>query len=192
MNLTEPTDVEGAKRKNIIEIALSFTAMIRIFTEGSKKDLSAKLEELFLSLFETHNCDDYEVRHRSFCEWFTQTIRTAEKTLKNGKVQPGGQSSYGKAAKVLDIAIKVYVDYCAQPTPEVAERIVPLLHGAIDTPILGHLKKSNATGKIRATTIKGLDQEAYLDLQSQLFAESRARKLYPVQYDDILWRSLSR
>ena len=43
-----------------------------------------------------------------------------------------------------------------------------------------------------ATTIKGLDREAYQDLQSQLFAESLACKLHPVQYDDILWRSLSR
>jgi hypothetical protein len=92
---------------------------------------------------------------------------------------------------VLDVAIKVYVYYCAQPTPEIAERIVPFLHGAIDTAIMLHLKKSNgARCNIRATTIKKLDEKAYLALQSLVLAESVDRKVHPVQYDDILWRWL--
>jgi hypothetical protein len=93
----------------------------------------------------------------------------------------------------LDVAIKVIVYYCAKPTPEVAERIVPFLHGAIDMAIMKHLKKARcARGKIRATTIKKLDEAAYQALQSLLLAESFARKLQPVQYDDILWRRLNR
>jgi hypothetical protein len=99
---------------------------------------------------------------------------------------------------MLDVAIKVYVYYCAQPTSEVAERIVPFLHGAIDTAILKDLKKSKlARGDIPATTIKDLDGEAYQALQS-LLAKSQAeswpeslRNLHPVQYDDILWRRLN-
>jgi hypothetical protein len=68
-----------------------------------------------------------------------------------------------------------------------------MLHGAIDTPIMNHLKKSECiTSKIRATTIKGLDEEAYQALQALVLAESLACKLYPVQYDDILWRRLNR
>src|SRR6266849_7017635 len=142
MNSTEPPDVEGTKRKNVIEMALGFTAMMRIFAKESKKRIAEKLEEFFLSLAEIHNRDDYEVHHRSFCVWFTQNIRSAEKTLKNASVHAERSSSYGQAAKILDVAVKVYAYYCAQPTPEVAKRIVPWLHGAIDTAILKYLKKS--------------------------------------------------
>ena len=187
MNSTEPLHVDETKRKNIIEMALAFTAMIRIFAKESKKPVVEKLEELFLSLAEVRNRDDYEARHRSFCLWFTQNIKM--------NAQPGGSSSYGQAAKILDVAIKVYVSYCALPTQEVADRIVPFLHGAIDTAILKHLKTCKcAPGEIRATTIKELDEEAYQALQS-LLVDSRPeslRNLYPVQYDDILWRWFAR
>ena len=37
LNSTEPPDIEGTKRKNIIEMALGFTAMIRIFAKDSKE-----------------------------------------------------------------------------------------------------------------------------------------------------------
>ena len=191
--LTQLPDIEGTKRKNIIEMALGFTAMIRIFSKGSKAKIEAQLEELFSSLAEIGTRDDYEGRHRSFCEWFAREIWTAEKTLPNGKPQPSQQSSYGQAAKVLDIAIKVYVYYCAQPTAEIAQRIVPFLNGAVDTPIMKALKKSKyATATIRATTIKGVDVTAYQALQALVLAESRARKMHPVQYDDIMWRKLNR
>ena len=43
MNSTEPPDVEGTKRKNIIEMALAFTAMIRIFAKESKKPVVTTL-----------------------------------------------------------------------------------------------------------------------------------------------------
>ncbi len=152
MNSTESPDVAGIKRKNIIEMALDFTAMIRIFAKDSKARIAEKLEEFFLSLAEIQDRDDYEARHRYFCEWFKENIRTAEKKLKNGSVHSGGASSYGQAAKILDVSSKVFVYYCAQPTPEIAERIVPLLHGAIDTAIMKHLKKSKAARcRIRGT-----------------------------------------
>ena len=93
-------------------MALEFTAMIRIFIEGSKGHIVTKLEEFFHGLDKIRNPDDYEARHRSFCEWFTQNVPAAEKKLKNARVQPREPSSYGQAAKVLDIAIKVYVYYC--------------------------------------------------------------------------------
>lgn len=74
--------------------------------------------------------------------------------------------------------------------------MLPLLHGAIDTRILKHLKqlkKSKCAGsEVAATTIKGLDEEAYRALQVVLLAEGRARKLLPVEYDDILFRQLNR
>jgi hypothetical protein len=193
LKLTELRDTESTKRRNIIEMALGFTAMMRVFSEGSKVKIEAQLAGLFSGLGRIRTHHDYEGCHQSFCEWFTREIRTAERKLKNGKVQQSHAASYGQGAKVLDIAIKVCVYYCAQPTAEDAERIVPLLHGAVDTPIMKHLKKSKyATTTIRATTIKQVDKTSYQALQSIVLAESRACKIQPVQYDDVMWRQLNR
>jgi hypothetical protein len=193
VNILQRPDFEGAKRKNIIEMALDFTGMMRIFSKRSKAKIRMKLEELFSQLTDIRTGNDYQALHQSFCEWFILQIPNAEKRLKNGKVQPSRPSSYGQAAKVLDIAIKVYVYYCALPSLEIAQRIVPFLNGAVDTPILNHLKTVRcAIGSIRATTIQGIDQSTYLELQSLLLAKSGDHHMHPVQYDDVLWRQLNR
>ena len=191
--MTHQFDVEGTKRKNIIGMALGFAAMLRVFSKRSKVQIEVRLEEFFSRLPEIGTSNDYEDLHRSFCEWFTREIRTAEKRPKNGNVRPSQPSSYGQAAKVLDIATKVYVYYCAQPNAEIAQRIMPFLKGAIDTPIMRYLKQSKfATTTICATTIQGVDERAYHALQSVVLAESLAHKMYPVQLDDILWRKFNR
>jgi len=48
--LTERPDIEGIKRKNIIDMALGLTAMTRIFSVRSK--VEAQLEVVFASLAE--------------------------------------------------------------------------------------------------------------------------------------------
>lgn len=106
---TEQSDAELAKTKNIVEIAFDFTAMTRVFLKGSKTEIVLKLEKHFSSLAKINSREDYEAFHRRFCEWFTREIRTAEKKLKNGRAQKSEAASYGHAAKVFDIAIKVYV-----------------------------------------------------------------------------------
>ena len=191
--MTELVDSDSAKTKNIIDMALGFTAMMRIFSEGSKPKIEQKLEDLFDNLENINTCNEYEACHQEFCIWFTHKIQTAGKKTRNGGFRPGQPASYGQGAKVLDIAIKVYVYYCSQPTPVIAERLLPLLHGAIDVKIMNHLKKSTGEGAtIRATTIKEVDEHGYQVLQSLVLAGSLSWKVHPVQYDDILWRRLNR
>lgn len=158
--MTELVDSDSAKTKNIIDMALGFTAMMRIFSEGSKSKIEQKLEDLFGNLENVIARNEYEACHREFCAWFTHEIQTAGKEMKKGGFRPGQAASYGQGAKVLDIAIKVYVYYCSQPNAEIARRIEPLLNGAIDTPILKHLKSKYATARIPAKTIQEIDSEA--------------------------------
>lgn len=191
--LPQQPDIEEAQRKNIIEMALAFTGMMRIFSKRSKTRILGKLDEIFSQLPKVQTSKDYQELHRSFCNWFTQEIWNAERKLSHGKIQPSQKSSYGQAAKVLDIASKVFVYYCARPNPEVARRIFPFLNGAVDTPILQYLRRLPcATARISATTIKEIDQCAYHDLQALMLAESGRHHMHPVQFDDVLWRQLNR
>ena len=187
---------EEAKTRNIIGMALGFTAMMRILDERSNAKIEVEAQKHFERLNKVNSQDEYDVMHRSFCRWFISNIQTAEKKLRNGRLQQSRAASYGQAAKVLDIAAKVYVYYCGLPTTEVAQRIVPFLHGAVDTPILKELKKrlkSERPGAtIPAKTIREVDEGAYGVLQSLVLKESRRRKILRVQYDDIMWRKLNR
>jgi hypothetical protein len=176
MKLTEQCNAELAKTKNIVEMAVDFSAMMRVFSKDSKEKIKSKLEEDFSSLATTNTREQYEAWHQTFCEWFTHEIGTAEKKLKNGKSLNSEFASYGHAAKVLDIAVKVYVYYCAQPNAKDAERLVHFLHGAVDTALLKHLKSAY-------TTVKEVNEKAYRELQLLVRAESQC---LPVRTADLI------
>ena len=183
---------EKAKKQNIIDMAVGFTAMMPLFQERSADLIKEKLVDLFEGLDRISSDQDFSKMHRDFCQWFVKTIRLAKTE------EP---SSYGHAAKVLDLALKVYVYYCKMPSPSKAESLMPRLNGAIDTPILRHLFKklediySKSYPPHYLWTIKMIDREDYDLLQKvirQDIRDSFDDKLSPVQYDDIMGRRLDR
>jgi hypothetical protein len=182
---------EQVKKKNIIDMAVGFTAMMRFCQEGSGDSIKKKLEVSFEGLEQINTDQDFDEMHRDFCQWFIENIRLAKS---------GEPPSYGHAAKILDIALKVYIYYCKMPTSAKAETLVPLLNGAIDTPILRHLfKKLKDTYKEPFSpslwTIKMINKEVYDSLQKVIrsdIKDSFKSSILPVQYDDIMWRRLNR
>jgi hypothetical protein len=184
-----------AKRKNIVDMAITHTAMIRLFSKGSKDRIARELDTLPSSLSAISSFEDFEDMHRAFCVWFCRNIYTAEKKIKNKKIKLGQAASFGQAAKVLDIVLKVYVFYCSQPSSEVASRINPFLHGAIDNPIMNYLKAQFPDVPIGAATIEQINEQTYRSLQSLIARDIRDTfqgNLFPVQYDDVKWRELNR
>lgn len=193
--MAEQGIAESTKRKNIIDMAITFTAMMRVFAKGSKSKIAAKLEEIFSNLSSINNLEQYQHVHDSFCQWFIREIYTAKKTFKNGRVKQSKCASYGQAAKTFDIAIKVYVYYCGQPSSIVSHRLVPLLNGAVDTPIMKYLTSEYPDHQITATTIEEVDKSAYQELQSLIKKDIEIKfknRIKPVQYDDITWYELNR
>ena len=183
------------KHENIIDMALTFTAMMRLFERNSKPRIAKKLSELFGNLDTTTSHEQYKSIHHEFCLWFAKSIQTAEKTFKNGRTKSKQLASYGQAAKILDISIKVFVYYCGQPNPTTAENLIPFLNGAIDNPILAYLKTKYPNTKITSSTIEQINESAYRDLQKLIALDvlkSFDNEIYPVQYDDILWNKLNR
>jgi len=181
---------EKAKKQNIIDMAVGFTVMMPLFQERSAHVIKEKLADLFEGLDRISSGQDFIEMHGHFCQWFIETIRLA-KTEK--------PSSYGHAAKILDLALKVYVYYCKMPSPPRAESLTPRLNGVVDTPILRHLfKKLDYAYKASFPphylwAIKMIDKKDYELLQKlirQDIRDSFNDKLWPVQYDDIMGRRL--
>ncbi len=183
---------EKAKRQNIINMAVGFTAMMPLFQERSADLIKEKLADLFEGLDRISSDQDFSKMHRDFCQWFVKTIRLAKTE------EP---SSYGHAAKVLDLALKVFVYYYNMPSPAKAESLMPRLNGVIDTPILRLLYKKlediyrKSYPPHYLWTIKMIDKKDYDLLQKvirQDIKDSFDDNISPVQYDDIMGRRLDR
>ncbi|MCD4716931.1 MAG: hypothetical protein K8R45_09355, partial [Desulfobacterales bacterium] len=123
---------EKAKKQNIINMAVGVSTMTPLFQERSADLIKEKLAALCEGLDRIGSGQDFSKMHSDFCQWFVKTIRLAKTE------EP---SSYGHAAKVLDLALKVYVYYCKMPSPAKAESLMPRPNGVIDTPIHLYLFK---------------------------------------------------
>lgn len=192
-----PTDLAAqAKTTMIIDMAIDFAAMTRVLVKGSNTIIADKLAQLFAELDHVKSQQRYDEMHSTFCQWFTEIIATAEKKKKDGTViKRVGPSSWGQAAKVLDITAKVFIYYSGLPSPDQAQALVPMLHGAIDTQILKHLKKRFRESGVRATTIEEIDRAEYELLQSLVLKhieEDFKSEICRVQYDDIFFLKLNR
>jgi hypothetical protein len=99
--------------------------------------------------------------------WFVQNLSTAEKKKDGQLIKPSRPCSYGHAAKVLDIAAKVYVYYCGLPASAVAVRVLPWLHAAVDTGMMAGLNRRYSVG-LHAKTIEGVDADEYARLQARV------------------------
>jgi hypothetical protein len=177
---------EQAKKRNIIDMAVGFAGMMPLFQEGSADRIKEKLTETFDGLERIGSDEEFNKMHRAFCRWFVKTIKLAKTE------EP---SSYGHAAKVLDLALKVYVYYCKMPSPGKVELLTPRLNGVIDTPILRHLftRLEDIYGRPSPPhylwMIKTINEKDYDLLQKALRQEIRDSfddGISPVQYDDIM------
>jgi hypothetical protein len=104
-------------------------------------------------------------------------------------------ASYGQAGKLLNVALKVYVYYCRLPSPQAAQKLLPFLHGAVDTLMMEHLKKSFPQVHVPATTIEAVDKVQYFTLQAMIKRDIESEfgaSILPVQWDDIMWCRLNR
>jgi hypothetical protein len=113
---------EQVKKRNVIDMAVGFAGMMPLFQEGSADLIKEKLTELFESFDRIGSEEGFNKMHRGFCQWLIRTIRLA-------KIE--GAPSNGHAAKVLDLALKVYVYYCKMPSPATADSLMPRLNGLL-------------------------------------------------------------
>lgn len=183
------------KIKNVIDMAITFSAMNRVFEEGTKQKIAQKLANSLGLLTSVDGKDAFEKVQSEFCEWFIKSVSTAEKVLKNKKIKKSQSASYGQAAKVFNVAGKVYSYYCHLPDCESAAKLLPVLHAAVDTRMMKNLKKKYPQNNIEAETVEAVTKPEYFVLQELVarhLKDEFNNLILPVQYDDIMWRRLNR
>jgi hypothetical protein len=192
----DPQEVAAEiKQKSVIDMALTFTAMIRLFEKGSKPKITQKLYSHFQGLVRIKTLADFDEFHETFCEWFINNIRVAQKERNGRIVKQTGFCLYGQAAKLIDVALKVYVYYSGLPDKKTSDALVPLLNTAIDNPILRHIRETFPHESILSRTVEQIDKGTYKRLQELIKHDIKARfenGVVPTQYDDIMWYRLNR
>ena len=92
-------EASWTKNKNVIDMAVTFSAMNRVFEKGSKQQIADRLESSFKMLKIADNKNAFENIHSEFCEWFIMNISTAQKTLRNKKIKKVDLRHMGKRQK---------------------------------------------------------------------------------------------
>jgi hypothetical protein len=183
------------KSKNVIDMGLLFTSMIRLFEQNTKPKLEIKLFSEFQKLEEIRTEKDFRKFHNNFCQWFVLNVKTARRKNGDRIIKESRLARYGHAAKLIDVVLKVYVYYSNLPDFETAAIIIRFMNTAIDNPILNHLKTRFPEENIYANTVEQIDQKLYDRLQNLIKEEivkDFNNEIIPTQYDDIMWRKFSR
>lgn len=186
--MTAMKEYDSGRTKTIVGMAVSFTAMLRVFEKGQGKVIENMIEQFLMNLPGVRNQEQFDALHDEFCMRFIATIQRAK--------AEEGQSrnvSYGQAAKVLDVALKACVDFCLLPNAATSQRIKPFLHAGIDKPILKYLKKEEQL-EISASSVGEIDRQSYQQLQAAVARQIKSQfggSILPVTWDNVMWRSLN-
>jgi hypothetical protein len=169
--------MKNESKQKIIFEALNFTTMLRVFVAGSNKKIAKKLLQMLAKI------RNYESFHEQFCYWFHRNIKTAKSNQ---------AASYGQAAKVIDIAMKYFVNYHHFTDTLMISKLKPRLHCGIDNLVLHHLRKRYPDACKNVSSLKDIDKATYARLQAYLNEEAAAKGLMPIDYDEQLWKRLKK
>lgn len=173
-----------AKLVAILNMAFDFTSMARVFESGTKKRFLGQIQHLLLKLTNVNEPEEFNKLHDKFCKWGTDTIK------KSGRSEQDN-ASYGQIAKTLNVVLKVAVYYCNLPDVIQAKNLTPLLHPAIDNPMMKHLKKNYRRDFPKKTqTIASVDRDKYrhlLKLAAKDIQDNFNEPIWLIQWEDILW-----
>lgn len=181
------SELEKIKLHNIVDMGLTFSAMIRLFEKGSKKKFRRRILDEVKNVFEAESEKDYSVIHSNFCNWGVKNISLAKKAT---------TASYGQIAKTLDVVLKVTVYYSHLPNCEKSREISKWLNAAVDTKMMSMLRDFYPKDiKLWPKTVEQVDKTTYLKIQGivrEFIRERHNNSIMPVQFDDFYWKKLNR
>lgn len=131
-SLPDLNEDEEIKLRNIVDMGLTFSAMIRLFEKGSKDKLREKILVEVRNVFKAKSEDDYVNIHSGFCDLGVKNISLAKKAT---------APSFGQIAKTFDVVMKVIIYYSHLPNCEKFRNIARWLHAAVDTRMMAMLKR---------------------------------------------------
>jgi len=190
------SDLKAVKLRNMVDMALSFSAMMRLFEEGSKEIIQTEILERLPRFFKAVSEAEFWAAHNDFCEWGVMKITRTDREKDGEVVKEKGPASYGHMAKILDVVLHVVIHYAHRPDCEPAETLSKWLNPAMDTRMMAFLAGCYPDAlKPWPKTIEQVGKDEYKAIQHtvrQFVKEEHKDKILPVDFDDIYWEALNR
>lgn len=161
--------------------------MMRVFKKDSKSGIETKAGLFVENLAGVESIEDFKKLHRGFCEEFTTEFKTAKYGRADGQSCNTDVPSYGQAAKVLDVVLKVYVVYSKLPNLKKSNQLKKYLYCPIDTIELQKLRPILKTKNMNVKAISQIDKKKYCAIQKIVRAELQSCEFeakHPVDFDD--------
>lgn len=191
-----PKNAEETKLNNIVDMGLTFSAMVRLFSKGTKRPLHNRLITSIKETLVIQSEEEFKKIHSAFCQWGMKEILLAEKRKRGIVIVNSAPASYGQIAKTFDVVFKVAIYYCHLPNYELSNRISGWLNAAVDTKMMAMLRKCYPDdAKYLPSSIKSVDENTYKKIQEivrKFIREKHDNNILPVQFDDIYWSALNR
>ncbi len=181
--LTNPAEI---RIFNIVDMGLTFSAMIRLYEKGSKEIIHRKITKILPDIDQVQSSDSFMGVHEKFCLWATGTLLLAEKKRDGRIIKHSQPPSHGQVAKTLDVVLKVLIYYGRWPTESKAKKIEKFINAAVDTKMMKFLRSNYPDDLLTwPVTVGDVDQEAYFLLQKLVLRfckqkTSRNRRGYSV------------
>jgi hypothetical protein len=189
-------DPEEIKLQNIVDMGLTFSAMIRLYEKGTKQTLHNIILEELPNISKATSKEAFEIIHSNLCKWGIKNLTLAEKARAGKVIKKKGPAGYGQIAKTLDVVLKVVIHYCHHPIPEKSNELSQWLHAAVDTKMMGFLKGRYSDYFLNwPTSVEDVNEKTYLKLQrlvNKFIKDEHDGNIIPVQFDDIYWNILNR
>lgn len=191
--LKDPSDV---RLSNIVDMGLTFSAMIRLYKGGSKKIIHKEIVRILPEIANSDTIERFQKTHNEFCTWGMNRLSLAEKKRQGKIIKHSSSPSYGQVAKTLDVVLKVLIYYSKWPDEPKSERIAKYLNSAVDTKMMALLKsKYPDYFEFWPTTVESVNQSIYVSIQDlvrRFIADEHKGQIMPVQFDDLYWNILNR
>ncbi len=178
--IPDPEKIREIRLSNVIDMGLAFSAMIRLFPEGTKEKLHNRILDYVKRVSKAESKEDFDKIHSDFCEWGIREIRIAKKDT---------SASYGQIAKTFNVVLKVVIYYSHFPDFEKSKELSWWLHAAVDTEMMAMLRDYYPKD-IKARRVVQVDKDAYQKLRetvAKFIKEKHNGKILPIQFDDIYY-----
>ena len=193
IELKDPAEVRVI---NIVDMGLTFSAMIRLYIKGSKGILHEKIVRILPEIAKVDSFEHFQKIHNKFCHWGIKSLSLAERTRQGKIIKHSAPPSYGQVAKTLDVVLKVVIYYSRWPTESTSEKIERYINAAVDTKMMAFLKSKYPDHFERwPITVENVDQSKYVSIQElvrQFITDEHHGQILPVQFDDLYWNFLNR
>jgi hypothetical protein len=180
-------DPAGIRLCNVIDMGLNFSAMLRLYSPGSKKNLHERIHSASKQLFEAESQEAFTRFHSSICGWGIGNI-----LLRNREAF----ASYGQIAKTLDVVLKVVIYYCHLPDCESSTRLSRWLNAAVDTRMMAMLRRCYPDAikpfPVAVQEVNSRDRYEAIQGLVRRYITEKHPGILPVQFDDIYWWKLNK